>query len=185
MNYGDYQMLALMQALGGRCRHVDAALVQLARHMWTTDAGAGRPFSLRVDDDVDDRSSSSSSSTTYLGTRTLYHATNASAARSILSEGFRCGSSGCIGGGIYFAESPSSARHKSNNGTDVVLECRVDCGRAVVVAGGVRGRGPYSQSSLRGMNADSVYLPNGARGGDAAAEYVVFSSSRVDSVSYA
>ena len=174
MNYGDIQMLMLMQALGGRRRDVDAALVQLAQQFW------------RVDDDVDNRSSSSSSSsTTYLGTRTLYHATNASAARSILSEGFRCGSSGCIGGGIYFAESPSSARHKSNNGTDVVLECRVDCGRAVVVAGGVRGRGPYSQSSLRGMNADSVYLPNGARGGDAAAEYVVFSSSRVDSVSYA
>ena len=146
----------------------------------------GQQFLVTSDDDDDDwspSSSSSSPSTQHLGTRTLYHATSESAARGILSEGFRCGSRGCVGGGIYFADSPRAARHKSSHGAEVVLEARVDCGRALVVAGGARGS--YSVGSLRSRGADSVYLPNGAAGGNADAEFVVFSNSRVRSVSRA
>ena len=64
----------------------------------------------------------SSGSYTDLGIRTLYHATNSSAAHSIFSHGFLCGSSGCVGPGIYFIETPLAARHKSRNGP--MLCCR-------------------------------------------------------------
>ncbi len=51
-----------------------------------------------------------------------YHATNASAARKILANGFRCGSKGLAGGAIYFATSEQHASRKSNNGNDIVLK---------------------------------------------------------------
>lgn len=130
--------------------------------------------------DLFDLRAESSGSYTDLGTRTLYHATSASAARSILSGGFRCGSSGCVGGGIYFADSPSAARHKSRNGSEVVLQADVYLGNAYTIRNGVSRRDADSVD-----RSGSVYLPNGAGGGGADAEYAVFSSSRVSDVSRA
>ena len=122
-----------------------------------------------------DSRGSSSSEYTELGTMTLYHATNASAASSIRSGNFRCGSSGCVGGGIYFADSASAAKHKSRYGSDVVLKADVRMGRALTIRGGC---GSHSCSS------GSVYLPNGAGGGNASAEYVVFDNSRISNIQY-
>jgi hypothetical protein len=120
------------------------------------------------------RVSVSSGSYTDLGIRTLYHATNSSAAHSILSHGFRCGSSGCVGPGIYFADTPSAARHKSRNGTDVVLQADVHLGCAYTIRNGV------SRGDERSVDrSESVYLPNGAGGGGADPEYAVFDASRV------
>jgi hypothetical protein len=117
-----------------------------------------------------------------LGTRLLYHATNEEAAGSILGHGaaltraghFRCGSSGCVGGGIYFADTPSAARHKSRNGSEIVLRVKVHLGNAFIIRNGV-GRGDVDAVDRSG----SVYLPNGAGGGDAEAEYAVFSTSKI------
>ena len=111
---------------------------------------------------------------TELGTMTLYHATNSSAATSILNGQFRCGSSGCCGGGIYFADSPSQARHKAKNGSDAVLQAEVWMGRALTIRNGCRTRHAIDRSG-------SVYLPDGASG-QGAAEYAVFGSSRVSNV---
>ena len=112
-----------------------------------------------------------------MGTRTLYHATNATAANNILNGGFRCGSSGCCGGGIYFASTPQQARHKSRNGSEVVLSAQVNIGTAMVFT-----RAPDSYQMNRIDRSGSVYLPHGASGvGED--EYCVFSSSRISNVS--
>lgn len=121
--------------------------------------------------------SSSTASSSDLGTRTLYHATNESAARSILENGFRCGSDGCVGGGIYFADSRESAIHKSRRGSSVVLRCRVNLGTAQIFHGSAS-----KVSSSRIDRSGSVYLPDGASGqGDS--EFVVFSNSRISDIS--
>jgi hypothetical protein len=126
------------------------------------------------------KTAASSAPYTNLGTWTFYHATSASVAPSILSGGFRCGSSGCVGGGIYFADSPSAARHKSRNGSEVLLQTDVCLGNAYTIRNGVSRRDADSVD-----RSGSVYLPNGARGGGADAEYAVFSSSRVSDLSRA
>jgi len=47
-------------------------------------------------------------------TMELYHATTKSAAKQIKSDGqLRRGKTGIVGGGIYFAESSSLAKHKN------------------------------------------------------------------------
>ena len=109
---------------------------------------------------------------TDLGTMTLFHATNTSAADSILRERrFRCGSSGSCGGGIYFTDFPKVALHKSRNGSGAVLVAEVDMGRAQTIRKGCRT--PHSID-----RSGSVYLPDGASG-EGKAEYVVFEPSRV------
>jgi hypothetical protein len=117
---------------------------------------------------------------TDLGTRTLHHATNSSAACNILSGGFRCGSSGCVGGGIYFADTPSAAQHKPRNGSVVLRADDVHLGNAFTIRDGV------SRCDANSVDrSGSVCLPDGAAGGAADAEYVVFSASRVYNVSRA
>jgi hypothetical protein len=50
----------------------------------------------------------------YVGQRKAYHCTNHCAAAQIYAQGaMRPGSSGLFGPGIYFAESPDSARYKA------------------------------------------------------------------------
>ena len=57
---------------------------------------------------------------------TLWHATNADAAESILRENrFRAGSDGYGGGGIYFASSQRIAEERSRNGNVVLFEVEV------------------------------------------------------------
>lgn len=137
-------------------------------------------LSLLLDDD-DHFTSSSSRNSTHMGIRELYHATSTSAAESILSSGrFLPGSNGCVGGGIYFADSASAARHKARASSDVVLKATVNLGDALVIRGGASGT--YDESKLRSMGCESIYLPNGAAGGNAAAEYVVFNSNRVSNI---
>ena len=122
-------------------------------------------------------SRSDDTSSSYLGSMTLYHATNESAARSILQNGFRCGSDGCVGGGIYFADSKSSARHKSRRGDSVVLRAEVSMGDAQVFRGSAS-----NVNSSRVDRSRSVYLPDGASG-EGESEYVVFSDSQISDVS--
>ena len=129
-------------------------------------------------------SPSSSSNKEYKGRRTLYHATKFSAADSILTSGkFIPGSSGCVGGGIYFADNESAARHKCiYKGSEcVVIQATVDLGTALVIRGGADGT-QYNESQLRNMGCESIYLPNGARGGNAGAEYVVFNTNQVSNL---
>lgn len=52
-----------------------------------------------------------------LGGMRLYHCTSKSNAAAIKRNGFRCGSSGLAGGGIYFADSVDAARHHDTQGS--------------------------------------------------------------------
>ena len=105
------------------------------------------------------------------GTVVGYHATNASAARSIRANGFQCGRIGLAGGGIYFATSEQDASRKSNNGRDVVFKCQVTLGRTLTLDND--GNSTMTLDKLNGMGYDSVKI---LRNGD---EYVVYEPSRV------
>ena len=100
-----------------------------------------------------------------------YHATSASAARSIRANGFRCGRKGLAGGAIYFATSEQHASRKSNHGNDVVLKCQVTLGRTLTLD--KDGDPTMTLDELNGMGYDSVKI---LRNGD---EYAVYEPSRV------
>ena len=100
-----------------------------------------------------------------------YHATSASAARSIRANGFRCGRKGLAGGAIYFATSEQHASRKSNNGHEVVLKCQVTLGRTLTLD--KDGDPTMTLDELNGMGYDSVKI---LRNGD---EYAVYEPSRV------
>ena len=105
-----------------------------------------------------------------LGGTKLYHCTSRSNAASIKSNGFRCGSGGMTGGGIYFAESISDASRKARQ-NGVVLECEVNLGRVMDV--GFNGNDSLSLSSVRGRGYDSVRIPRNGT------EYCVYEPHRV------
>jgi len=101
-----------------------------------------------------------------LGGMRLYHCTSQSNAESIKRYGFRCGSSGLVGGGIYFAESVADASRKAQT-NGVVLECEVNLGTVRHVGSGgdgITGKGP---------GYDSVCIPRNGT------EYCVYEGSRV------
>ena len=52
----------------------------------------------------------------------LYHATNDSAADSIMCSGFRCGSGGYAGPGVYGSLSEMSANFKSRHGSSSLIK---------------------------------------------------------------
>ena len=90
-----------------------------------------------------------------------YHATSARAAASIRAGGFRCGSVGLAGGGIYFATSEHDASRKSNHGNDVVLMCQLTLGRTLTLD--QHGDQSMTLQKLNARGYDSVkILRNGA-----------------------
>lgn len=105
-----------------------------------------------------------------------YHCTNEKAALAIVSsQTFKCGSSGMVGGGIYFAETMTDARRKSQNGSDVMLVARVTLGHQLPV--GADGDRSITYEKLQDLQKDSVLLlrENGL-------EYVVYKSDQVTNI---
>jgi ubiquitin C len=105
-----------------------------------------------------------------LGGMRLYHCTSKSNAAAIKRNGFRCGSSGLAGGGIYFAESVDDASRKARH-QGVVLECEVNLGRMRHI--GFSGEDDLTLSRLNSAGYDSVCIPRNGT------EYCVYESSRV------
>jgi hypothetical protein len=103
----------------------------------------------------------------------LYHCTTKSNAASIRRSGFRCGSSGLTGGGIYFAESIDDASRKAQS-QGVVLECEVNLGRVKHV--GSSGDSSLNLSQINRDGYDSVCIPRNGT------EYCVYEPSRVQVV---
>lgn len=110
--------------------------------------------------------------------KVLYHQTSPKAAHLILKHGFRPGSVGWCGGGIYFATSPG-ATYKKAIGPDsqkgYILAARVDIGK-------VKHMGPacddhLNSLTLRAQHYDSVRFNPGD-----GTEYVVYSKHQVLSV---
>jgi hypothetical protein len=103
----------------------------------------------------------------------LFHCTSESNAASIRRNGFHCGSSGIVGGGIYFAMSAQDAIRKAHaNGA--VLTCEVDLGRVHDV--GFDGDRSLNLSRIRKLGCDSVRIP---RNGEPGTEYCVYEPARV------
>ena len=103
-----------------------------------------------------------------------YHATDARAAASIRTFGFKCGLTGLAGGGIYFATSEADAKRKSRHGSAVVLECELRLGRTLTLER--EGDRSMTLHELNTMGFDSVKI---LRSGD---EYVVYEPWRVSVV---
>jgi len=108
---------------------------------------------------------------------TLYHQTSEQACAMILANGFRPGSQGWCGGGIYFAVDPQATYHKAI-GPDSSHGCIL---QAVVNLGLVRHAGKdcdrLTAQRLMSTGFDSVTFDPGD-----GPEYVVYSGSRVRSV---
>ena len=100
----------------------------------------------------------------------LFHCTSKANARKIMAEGFRCGYSGLVGGGIYFAESVHHASRKAHE-HGVVLVCDVDLGRVMTV--GFNGDPNLRISRLKAVGYDSVRVPRNGT------EYCVYEPHRV------
>lgn len=98
-----------------------------------------------------------------------FHCTTEEAAKAIVeTQTFRKGSSGMVGGGIYFAESPADARRKARQGT-VILEATLRMGRMYVVPSG--GNSDITFEWLQTRGRDSVCFTR-----DAGYEFVVYQS---------
>ena len=107
--------------------------------------------------------------------RTLYHQTDADAARSIKSsQSFRLGKDGLAGAGIYFAVSKSDTDHKAHK-KGVILSADVRLGRVKKISSS--GDGSITFKSLQSEGYDSVEIPR--PGGT---EFVVYSPDQVRQV---
>jgi len=106
---------------------------------------------------------------TLKGGKKLYHCTSEQNAQSIEREGFRPGSQGIAGGGIYFAETPADAVRKAHN-HGAVLKCRVKLGKILDVA--YEGDSSLTSSEVKRLGCDSVRIPRYG------AEYCVYEPSR-------
>jgi hypothetical protein len=102
--------------------------------------------------------------------KTLFHCTSAENAASIRRNGFRCGTSGLAGGGIYLAETEEDAKRKAHQ-HGVVIKCEVDLGKVHKV--GFDGDESLCLSRLKAKGCNSVSI---ARKGT---EYCVYEPQRV------
>jgi hypothetical protein len=113
---------------------------------------------------------------TFIGKRRLFHATSRSNGESIKKSGImHCGSSGMFGAGIYFANSPDSAKSKAQNDRrigDAMVLADVDLGTSLEVWGANRN---LNNAIVSSKNCQSVHGHIAGRDD----EFVVFDSWRV------
>ncbi|KAA6394943.1 MAG: hypothetical protein EZS28_009524 [Streblomastix strix] len=109
---------------------------------------------------------------------TGFHQTTPQAAQQILANGFKPGSGGIAGGGIYFALNQHDTFQKAHqHGT--ILKAKVNVGRAKIMTSfdwGLNGQ------KLENEGFDSVFLPTGDGSNLSANEYVIYDPRRVLSV---
>jgi hypothetical protein len=99
---------------------------------------------------------------------------------SILQNGFRCGSGGLAGGGIYFALQPEDTVGKAHQG-GYIFKCNVNVGRVKMM------QKICPNTNLQSLNRegyDSVFIPGGKHSPVNRDEYVVFEPSRVTIISH-
>jgi hypothetical protein len=110
----------------------------------------------------------------------LYHATSRANGESIRKSGkMHCGSSGMFGAGIYFANSPESAKYKARNDGrigDAMVLAEVDLGTSLEVS---KANSNLNKANVSSQNCQSVHGHIAGRGD----EFVVFDSWRVTVIS--
>ncbi|CEM31362.1 unnamed protein product [Vitrella brassicaformis CCMP3155] len=105
---------------------------------------------------------------------TLYHQTSAASAQAIASgRKMMRGSTGIVGGGIYFAASEQATMGKAHS-PGCMIEARVYLGNSLKISA-LLGAGQYTHTSLKAQGYDSVHL-TGMPTGD---EYIVFNWAQV------
>ena len=121
--------------------------------------------------------------------RILYHATSLEIAADIHVTGFRRGTRGMFGPGVYFAQTPECARHKAltscPNERVVVLKCKVNVGREKKIYGPHRNE-YYSLNfqKVRSEGYDSIYALSREDGGCVTTpEWVIYEPWRVQLLS--
>ena len=109
-----------------------------------------------------------------MGDMTLYHLTDEKSVGLIKDGGYKMirGSSGAFGGGIYFAESAKKCERKAHR-RGWVIKAKVKMGKALVV----NHVHDYTYTWLKERGFDSVYAPDGVKGGHA--EFVVYNHAQV------
>eukprot|EP00746_Dinoflagellata_sp_MGD_P030379 gnl/MRDRNA2_/MRDRNA2_172053_c0_seq1.p1 gnl/MRDRNA2_/MRDRNA2_172053_c0~~gnl/MRDRNA2_/MRDRNA2_172053_c0_seq1.p1 ORF type:complete len:372 (-),score=44.06 gnl/MRDRNA2_/MRDRNA2_172053_c0_seq1:99-1127(-) len=109
-----------------------------------------------------------------------YHQTSPTYGKAIVRRGFQCGSSGALGGGIYFALSEADTKGKAHN-NGYMLVCDVSVGRTKLVD---QWDPSITKSTLKAEGFDSVYITAGQNSSASRPEYVVFSPRQVKMISH-
>ena len=91
-----------------------------------------------------------------------FHGTSADAVDSIVKDGFRIGSAGMYGAGVYFAtDSSKSAQRLYTKGSNQLLLCEILLGRSKTVD---KAMNDMTLQKLKGQGYDSLYAKRGTRG---------------------
>lgn len=105
----------------------------------------------------------------------LYHQTSPRIAKLIMNGGFKCGSAGWCGGGIYFATTPQATYTKAigpDSHLGFIIEATVDIGKVLQMTAACDRN--MTGATLTEMGYDSIKFNPGD--GD---EYIVYSNDRV------
>uniref|UniRef100_A0A1I8G268 Poly [ADP-ribose] polymerase n=1 Tax=Macrostomum lignano TaxID=282301 RepID=A0A1I8G268_9PLAT len=104
----------------------------------------------------------------------LIHGTSGSSAESIIKDGFRIGSKGMFGAGIYFAtDTTKSAQYCRESGVKTLLLCEVVLGKTMLCKAP---RHDLTLDSIRAAGYDSVFAKRNTKktGGVVNDEYIVY-----------
>lgn len=106
---------------------------------------------------------------------TLYHQTSPEVAALILKNGFKPGTQGWCGGGIYFATTPEVTNTKAigpDSHKGFIIEAQVDVGR-------VKHMSKTCDRSLTGQTLQNEHYDSVTFNPGDGAEYIVYSKDRV------
>ncbi|PAA79660.1 hypothetical protein BOX15_Mlig015454g1 [Macrostomum lignano] len=104
----------------------------------------------------------------------LIHGTSGSSAESIIKDGFRIGSKGMFGAGVYFAtDTTKSAQYCRESGVKTLLLCEVVLGKTMLCKAP---RHDLTLDSIRAAGYDSVFAKRNTKktGGVVNDEYIVY-----------
>ena len=111
-------------------------------------------------------------------TLSLFHATDPISAAKIRKSGFKLGTKGVAGPGIYFAKCPAAAKKKcrKNGSSLVVLRCEVQVGRVLKTKGTVsHDESNVQRNQMKQRRCDSVLITGNASKGT----YCVYSPEQI------
>ena len=109
---------------------------------------------------------------------TGYHQTDKECAESIIKNGFKCGTKGFAGAGIYFANSPQDTCGKAQR-NGYMLVCKVDTGNTKLIE---KAASNIDKKTLKREGFDSVSVTGGTNSDLNRPEFVIFEPYRVKEI---
>ena len=104
-----------------------------------------------------------------------YHQTDKKCAESIIKNGFKCGTRGFAGAGIYFANSPQDTCGKAQR-NGYMLVCQINTGNTKLIE---KAASNIDKKTLKLEGFDSVSVTGGTNSDLNRPEFVVFEPNRV------